>query len=85
MNSAVRVLFFEPYPMGLGGNYLTQRLILERLDRSRFEPIVVAPIDGMALDQFRELGVKCYVVQPPQKLVSYGGAILRTGIFARFR
>lgn len=81
----IRVLFFEPYPMGLGGNFVTQRLILERLDRSRFEPMVVAPINGIALDRFRSMGVECLVVQPPQAVGSYGGAALRTGVLGRLQ
>ena len=47
-DSILRVVLFEPYPMGLGGIFLTQRLILERLDRQRFHPIVVAPVEGVA-------------------------------------
>jgi L-malate glycosyltransferase len=75
----IRVVIYEPYPMGLGGNFLTQRLILERLDRERFEPIVVAPTEGAALDRFRAMGVECLVMAPPGALGSYGGAALRAG------
>lgn len=71
--------------MGLGGNYVTQRQILERLDRRQFDPLVVSPIDGMALDQFRAIGVECLVVSPPQAVGSYGGAVLRTGLHGRIR
>lgn len=78
-----KVLFFEPYPMGLGGNYLTQRLILERLDRSRFAPLVVAPINGVALDRYRSMGIECNVMPPPQAGDGYGGAALRKGVFGR--
>lgn len=80
-----RVVFFEPYPMGLGGNFLTQRLILERLDRKRFQPIVMAPMEGAALDRFRSLGVECVVIGPPGNLVRYGGAILRAGPLRRLK
>lgn len=76
-------MFYEPYPMGLGGNFLTQRLILERLDRDKFNPIVVSPIDGIALDEFRKMGVECVVMPPPGKLDRYGRAILRAGILSR--
>jgi len=76
----IRVVIFEPYPMGLGGNYQTQRHILERLDRERFYPIVVAPMEGAALKHFREMGVECVVLPPPDSLGHYGGAVLRTGI-----
>ncbi len=71
--------------MGLGGNFLTQRLILERLDKNRFYPIVVAPMDGIALDFFRGMGVECVVMAPPGNLDRYGGAVLRAGVFGRFK
>ncbi len=85
MDNSIRVLFYEPYPMGLGGNFLTQKLILERLDRDVFYPIVVAPIDGVALDYFREMKVECVVIPPSGNLKEYGGTILRAGILRRFK
>lgn len=85
MASTIRVLFFEPYPMGLGGNFLTQRLILERLNRERFQPIVVAPVEGVVLDRFRSMGVECVVMPPPGGLGRYGGAVLRDGLLGRFK
>lgn len=84
-DNSIRVLFFEPYPMGLGGNYLTQRLILERLDRAQFSPIVVAPLEGVALEEFRKMGVECVVMPPPGMLDRYGGAMLRAGILSRLK
>lgn len=81
----VRVAIYEPYPMGLGGNFLTQRMILERLDPERFEPIVVAPLEGIALDRFRALGVECVVMPPPGVLGEYGGAALRAGLIGRIK
>jgi len=82
-NKKNKVVFYEPYPMGLGGNFLTQRLILERLDKSKFTPIVVSPIDGVALDMFREKGIECVVIPPPNSLTSYGGSILGKGFFSK--
>jgi glycosyltransferase involved in cell wall biosynthesis len=81
----VRVVFFEPYPMGLGGNFLTQKLILERLDQKRFHPIVIAPMEGIALDVFREMGIECVVVEPPERIGRYGGVVLRTGILGKLK
>jgi glycosyltransferase involved in cell wall biosynthesis len=81
----VRVAIYEPYPMGLGGNFLTQRLILERLDRERFQPVVIAPLEGAALDRFRRLGVDCVVMPPPGALGAYGGATLRADVFGRLK
>jgi glycosyltransferase involved in cell wall biosynthesis len=84
-NYIVRVVFFEPYPMGLGGNFLTQRMILERLDRERFYPVIMAPMDGVALDRFRAMGVECVVIPPSGALGRYGGAVLRAGVFGRLK
>ena len=81
--SRINVVFFEPYPMGLGGNYLTQITFLEFLDRAIFNPIVVAPQDGIALDEFRKMGVECIVISPKGKLGSYGGSILQAGIIGK--
>jgi glycosyltransferase involved in cell wall biosynthesis len=85
MTPTVKVLFYEPYPMGLSGNFLTQRLILERLDRARFTPIVISPIEGVALDEFRKMGVECVVISPPGNLDRYGGNVLRDGIPGRLK
>lgn len=71
--------------MGLGGNYLTQKLILERLDRQQFEPIVVAPMDGIALEQFRSMGVECFVIPPSDALSRYGRKILKAGFLDKAR
>lgn len=81
----IRVVFYEPYPMGFGGNFLTQRLILERLDRKRFLPIVMAPMNGVALDEFRKMGVECVIMPPPGKLGRYGGAVLRANMLGRLK
>jgi len=71
--------------MGLGGNFLTQRMILERLDRERFYSVIMAPMDGVALDRFRAMGVECVVIPPPGALGRYGGAVLRAGVFGRLK
>jgi glycosyltransferase involved in cell wall biosynthesis len=81
----IKVLIYEPYPMGFGGNFLTQRHILERLDRAQFTPIVMSPVPGVAHDEFRKLAIECVVIPPPGKLGSYGGAILRTGAMGRLK
>jgi L-malate glycosyltransferase len=83
--SIIRVLFYEPYPMGLGGNFLTQRLILERLDRNLFLPIVVSPLEGIALDEFRKMGVECVIIPPQGSLGSYGRTILKGGILGKLK
>ncbi len=79
------MMFYEPYPMGLSGNFLTQRMILERLDHEQFHPVVVSPKEGVALDRFRAMGVECVVIPPPDSLGRYGGAILREGVLGKFK
>ena len=79
------VLFYEPYPMGLGGNFVTQKLILRGLDRARFIPIVVSPLEGIALEEFRKMGVECVVIKPTGKLNCYGGTVLRAGMPSRLK
>lgn len=69
--------------MGLGGNFLTQSLLLARLDRTRFEPLVLAPVEGAALDHFRKAGVECLVLPPGAALNRYGGRALRAGLLGR--
>lgn len=81
----IRVLFYEPYPMGLSGNFLTQWLILERLDRAQFTPIVMSLVEGVALEEFRKMGVECVVISPPGDLDRYGGNVLRNGILGRMK
>lgn len=71
--------------MGLGGNYITQRNILQRLDVDKFCPIILSPLDGIALEEFRKIGVECAVIPPNGKLGTYGGSILRTGIFGKIK
>jgi glycosyltransferase involved in cell wall biosynthesis len=85
MKPTINVLFYEPYPMGLGGNFLTQRLILDRIDRAQFTPIVVAPVEGVALEEFRKMGIECVVISPPRSLARYGGTVLRDGILGRLK
>lgn len=71
--------------MGLSGNFLTQRLILKQLDHTQFKPIVMAPVEGFALDEFRKMGVECAVIEPPGNLDSYGGVVLQEGILGKIK
>ena len=71
--------------MGLGGNFLTQKLILERLDKSIFDPIILSPRDGAALKKYREMSITCEVLSPPKSLDKYGGAILRHNLFTKLK
>jgi glycosyltransferase involved in cell wall biosynthesis len=85
MNTPINVIFYEPYPMGLGGNFLTQRLIIEKLSREKFNPIIVAPMEGVVFDHFREMGVECVVMPPLGSLGKYGGKALREGVLGRIK
>lgn len=85
LDRPIRVLFYEPYPMGLGGNFFTQRLILERLDRAQFTPIIVAPVEGVALEEFQKMGVECVVISPPGELDRYGGSVLNASLLGRIK
>jgi len=85
MNTPINVIFYEPYPMGLGGNFLTQRLIIEKLSRKNFNPIIVAPMEGVVFDHFREMGVECVVMPPLGSLGQYGGKALRDGFLGRLK
>lgn len=71
--------------MGLGGNFLTQRLILERLDRAKINPIVVSPVAGIALEEFKKMGVDCVLISPPGNLGLYGGRMLKAGMIGRLK
>jgi glycosyltransferase involved in cell wall biosynthesis len=82
----ITVLIFEPYPMGQGGgNLRTLFYILRFLDRARFEPIVVTPIEGEFVNRFREKGVEVAVVNAPASIARYGGRVLREGLLGRLR
>lgn len=81
----MRVLFFEPYPMGLGGNFQTQAGFIRFLAKRDVSILVVAPRDGIALDEFRRMGVECQVVHPPNSIVQYGGGVFRHGAIRRLR
>ena len=76
LSNRVRVCFFDPYPMGLGGNFQTQKLIIEKIDRKIFCPIMVSPTYGPALAQFEKLDVRCIVMDASKGLNSYGGKLL---------
>ncbi len=81
----INVLIFEPYPMGFGGNFITQRQIVEMIDRELFTPIIVSPVPGVAHDEFIKLDIECVIIPPNGKLTRYGGAILSANILDRLK
>ena len=80
-----RVLFYEPYPMGLGGNFQTQAGFVQQLVRDGAEVIVAAPQEGAALAALRTLGADGVVLPPPPSLAKYGGGVLRSGVLGGVR
>jgi len=86
MKTPVRVLIFEPYPMGrIGGNLRTLSYILEQLDRSSVQPVIVAPMASEFLDDVRASGTECLIIEPPSSIGRYGGKALKDGLLAKLR
>lgn len=82
----LKVLIYEPYPMGQGGgNLRTLSYILKFLDRTRFEPILVAPEDGEVLGRFRQRGVEVAIVPPPPSIHRFAGQVLKDRFLLRLR
>ncbi len=78
----INILIYEPYVFGLYGNTRYLTLISKYVDRTRFNPIFVAPHDGICCDIIREMGGDCIIVPPPLALRDYGGAILKGGMIS---
>jgi L-malate glycosyltransferase len=84
--SRVKLLIFEPYPMGEGsGNLRTLWYILKLLDRSRFDPIVVSPQESGFLSRFANWGIEVLVQTPPATVHRFGGKVLADRFLARVR
>jgi glycosyltransferase involved in cell wall biosynthesis len=69
----------------IGGNLRTLSYILERLDRTQFEPVVMAPMDTEFLQGLQKAGTEVLVVEPGSAAHRYGGKALRDGLLGRFR
>lgn len=50
----------------IGGSYFSLLFLVSRLDRRRFEPVVVFRRDHALMDRFREAGVEIEIVPPPE-------------------
>lgn len=82
----VNVLIYEPYPMGKGGgNLRTLSYMLEFLDRTRFNPIVVSPDESEFLARFRDDEIEVLVETPPASIHRFGGRVLNDSLLARLR
>lgn len=60
-----RILYFNPMER-IGGSELSLLELLARLDRKRYEPVVIAPDEGAFLDAVRKLNIETRVVHFPQ-------------------
>ena len=60
MNNKTRILFIS-HDSSLYGAQLSLLGLLEKLDRSRFEPFVVAHHEGPLVDAIRKLGIIVFI------------------------
>jgi glycosyltransferase involved in cell wall biosynthesis len=80
----VKILIYEPYAFKVYGNTRYIISIFKYIDKKRFEPILVAPADDSFLDIIRNLGGRCVVMSPPDRLNKYGGSALKDGLMGKF-
>jgi hypothetical protein len=87
MNSTdpCRVLFVESYPHSLYGQQEILSGLLERCAKVGIAPQVVAPMEGIFLERLRDHGYPVEVIEQPEKLGRYGGAIYADGIAAKLQ
>src|ERR1044072_2919327 len=50
--------------IGGGGSHLLS--LVENLDRSRFEPVVLSFTDGPMIDRLKQMNVECHVIHTPK-------------------
>ncbi len=75
-SGAVNVLFHESYFRSLYGAQRGLLNLLERLDRTRFRPLLVCPGEGEFTERARELDVEVAIVALPPALAGFGGSLL---------
>src|SRR5881628_2410893 len=82
----VNVLIFEPYPFGkISGNLRTLSYILDGVDRKRFDLHLVVPFESEFTQTARSRNVRAVVLRPHERLLRYGGSVLRDGAMDRLR
>ncbi len=79
-----RITFYDAYACCDGPGRMLQA-ITRRLDRERFEPLVVLPREGALLDALRADGCAVEVVPPDPPLDAYGKRLLRVGLLTKLR
>ncbi len=85
MKKPINILIFEPYPYNSeGGNQRTLRYMLEFTDKSKFNLMLLSPVETDFIKRISNMGLECIVMKPPKKLLLYGGNALRDNIIGRF-
>ena len=79
------VLFFESHSGSFNGAQHSLYLLLKRLDRRRFRPILLGPKEGTLTHRLQEAGVQTIILRPKGRLTRYGGALLQEGICGKGR
>jgi glycosyltransferase involved in cell wall biosynthesis len=81
----LNILIFEPYPFGKeAGNLRTQSYILEFVDKTKYNLILLAPFETDFTKRVRNQGFECVIVTPPQRVLRYGRRCLRDNFVGRF-
>ncbi|MGC9319834.1 MAG: glycosyltransferase, partial [Armatimonadota bacterium] len=80
-----RIAFYDAFASVDGPGMVLVEL-LQRLDRTRFEPHVVLPREGALMARLREAGLcPVEVLRPPPPLDAYGKRLLQAGAIAGLR
>lgn len=79
-----RIAFYDPYASYAGAGKKLHDMT-QRLDRTRFEPLVVLAREGPLLDQLQGDGCMVEVVPPDASLNVYGKGLLRAGLLTKVR
>lgn len=79
-----RIAFYDAYA-SCDGSGLMLQAITRRLDRERFEPLVVLAREGPLLDALRDDGCAVEVVPPDAPLDGYGKGLLKAGLLTKLR
>ena len=81
------VLIVDPHLLDRsgGGNQVTQSLIMRYTDKSKFRLVLAVPVVSEFAKQVNAWGIECEVVEPPSRLLRYGGQALRDGVLGRAR
>ncbi len=79
----IPVLIYEPYVFKLYGNTRFLSGLFKFICKERVEPVLVSPVEGFFTNHIREMGGRCLVLAPPERLTWHGGRLLREGVAGR--